>query len=216
MKKMWLVEASLKIKEIVAMYDEVKDIVICYVYKEYFDEENPQNICEWYSPYEHETFYKTEGAAIDYRNSMREELKEMMPKVKAFIKRMDNVESNEDFKFEKRDYLGDYAESSSSFYERQYDELKAKYRRVMLVVKNGMMNINADTFKVSEVVRVEWNNIKFMKDGKQKTREAATVVLKDGRKVRTRLESEYEVVQAFFGENMSNRIYTIKEEGEDE
>ena len=98
---MWLVEASLAIKEIVAMYDEVNDIVYCYVYKDDFNEESPQRIGEWYPPYNHETFYKTEGAAIDYRNAKREEFKEMMPKVKAFIERMDNVESTDDFKFEK-------------------------------------------------------------------------------------------------------------------
>ena len=215
-KKMWLVEASLAIKEIVAMYDEVKDIVYCYVYKDDFNEESPRSIGEWYPPYNHETFYKTEGAAIDYRNAKREEFKEMMPKVKAFIERMENVESTDDFKFEKEDYLGDYASGRDNWWERQYDEMKAKYRRIMLVVKNGMMNINADSFKLAEVVRVEWNNVKYMKDGKQKTKEAATVVLKDGRKIRTRHEAEYEVVKAFFGENLSNRIYNVKEESEDE
>lgn len=214
-KKMWLVEASLEIKEIVAMYDEVKDIVYCYVYKDDFNEESPESISEWYPPYKYETFYKTEGAAIDYRNAKREEFKEMMPKVKAFIERMERVESTDDFSFKKEDYLGEYASRCDDWYERQYSEMRARYRRIMLVVKNGMMNINADSFKLSEVVRVEWNSVKYMKDGKQQTKEAATVVLKDGRKMRTRDKAEYEVVQAFFGENLSNRIYSVKEESED-
>lgn len=213
---MWLVEACLAIKEIIAMYDEVKDIVYCYVYKEDFNEESPKSIGEWYTPYDHETFYKTYGEAIDYRNAKREEFKEMMPKVKAFIKRMDKVESTDDFEFEKEDYLGDYASEQRSWWEHRYDELEKQYRRIMLVVKNGMMNINANTFKLSEVERVEWNNVKYMKDDKKRTKAAATVVLKDGRKIRTRQEEEYTVVQAFFGENLSNCVYIVKEESEDE
>ena len=201
-KKMWLVEESLEIKKIVAIHDEAKDIVYCYVYEDDYNQENPRENPEWTSPYEHEAFFLTEGAALDYRNAKRDELKEMIQKVKSFIERMDRIESNEDFKFEKKDYLGHYAKEDD-YWRRSYYDMSDKCKRLMLVIEHGVVNVNAETFKVEDVARVEWDEVNYKEDGKQKTRKAATVVLKDGHEIQTKLESEYVIIKELFGSNMS-------------
>ena len=171
---------------------------------------------ECYIPDDQDRFYNTQDEAVQALSRRRDEIREMMPKVKEFVEMMDNMSSTDDFNFKAEEYLGSYrAKFKRWSYEDDYNNMTAKYSRLLLVARNGVMNVNADTFKVSDIQRIEWNNVKTIKDGEEKVREAATVVLKDGRKIRTRHKAEYALIEDLFGDNMSNRIYTVKENEDD-
>lgn len=168
-----------------------------------------------FKPSDSTHFYNTQFEALAALNERRQEIRNMMPKVKDFIEMMEGVYSNNDFKYSKEDYLGSYAHLKRWSYEEDYNNLHSQYRRLLLVVHNGVMNVNAETFKVSEIDRIEWNKVNTTKDGKEEEYRAATIILKDGHKIRTRKPSEYAVIEDLFGDNMSNRIYSINE-NEDE
>ena len=207
---MWVVEGSLEIKPIVAIYDLDKNEVTAYRY-DGKDQSNTFN----YDPkrYKRERYFNTEGEAVDYRNEKVAYLKEMMPKVKQFARDMRNIDEDSEFLPHKKEDYGwpDDDDDDDDGYYDDYVTQRDVCRLIMTAWRTGMLNMNAETVRISDVKRIEWNEHRWKdKEGYSKSLKTATLHLNDGRTITTRKESEYAAVEYIFGENFSGRIY-IKE-----
>lgn len=210
-KAMWVMESDLTIREIVAMVDEVKNEILCYAYKDEF--ESTEYKPDWMHTYAEEQYFDTEGQAVDARNQFIREAKAMMPRVKKFVNRMYDLKENNEFLPHKReDFLGSFAPDTAS--ESYYYKKLCVEQRVNMsffkAFKSGLLNINAETIRIDDVVRIEWGQYKGTdKDGEEITGETATLVLHDDKKLRTRSKEEYRLVEYIFGENNSGRVFNV-------
>ena len=205
---MWLIDNSLKISETMAIYDPINKKVVTYYYIHDGKEPDEEDI-EWYQPYKNELFCETEVEAISIQNAKVRELRAKMKEVKEFLEYMDDVYSNDNFHFEESDFLP--KKYTDDFWEGQYKEYKFKYCAVRQVARTGMLNINAESFKVGDVVRIKWNTKKNIDGGTVRDKETATLVLKDGKEVETYSRNEYDLVKDIYGENNSGRTFTLNE-----
>jgi len=212
MKTMWLVEANLRVKEIVAMYDVESGSVVNYCQKESYSK-GPANGEEWNTPFKYETFYATEEDAVNSRNRQWEEMKQTMPKVMEFIKRMedmdDDVEEGDQLYFDREEYLGHYANSSDYIYYRDlYFEEQKISNALLQLLKNGIINVNAVSFRKDDVQYIKWCKVKGRDDnGNYHKKDYAKIILKDHTHVSTINKIEYEVIKKIFGDNKSNREF---------
>lgn len=200
---MWILKKDLRVKRISAIYDksEKKVITYHYIFPGEDGEENPL----WYNPEEDETFYATEQEALKAQRERQGYLKSKFEEVKAFINLMDDIESTDDFKFKKTDYLPRYIAEP---WERvSYKELEDKYDTLTQYARTGMLNINGDSFRKEDVVRIEWTEKTVVKQGEKLSKDIARLVLKDGKKVETFSDEEYDLVTDIFGVNQSQQVY---------
>lgn len=203
---MWILERNLYIRKISAIYDKEKKKVVTYYY---IDDESEQdeNIL-WYDPAKNESFYETEQAALKAKEERQKELRSKFEEVKNFVDLMDEIESTDDFKFEKTDYLPEYV--AEPWERTAYEEYKNKYYFLKRLFIYGMMNINGDSFRKDDIVRIEWAEKETIKQGKKETKHVAVLVLKDGKRVETFSDEEYDIITDVFGGNWSKQVYTLR------
>ena len=204
-KTLWILKRDLRVKQISAIYDNTKKKVVayCHPYPGADQEEDPT----WYSPEKDETFYATEQEALKAKKEKQEYLKSKFEEVKKFVDLMDDIESTDDFQFEKTDYLPRFLAEP---WERAfYEEYENKYGTLVQYIRTGMLNINGDSFRKEDVVRIEWAEKTVVKQGKKDSVYVARLVLKDGKKVETSSEEEYDIITDIFGENNSGQVYDI-------
>ena len=194
---MWLMESSLKVKQIVALFDMEKKQVVCYQYC------NDDGTCDedddWMHVYEGETFYNTEADAKEAQQRRYDEAREKMKTCMALIKELDRIEATDDFDFKPEDYLGGYArdEAESDYYKKRRMNAEKEASLLASIARSRHLNVAGQTINLDEVVRIMWH-----KD------EEATLVMRDGTKVKTYTEAEYAVVVDMYGSNRSDRYMT--------
>ena len=202
-RTMWLMESSLNVKQIVALFDMEKKQVVCYQYC------NDDGTCDedddWMHVYEGETFYNTEAEAKETRLRKIDELKAKMKTCLDFIQEMDRINPSEDFEFKREDYLGRYAHdrSESDYWEKRRKNAEKEAGLFNTIARSRHFNVAGQTIDIDEVVRVLWHE-----------NAEATLVMRDGTKVKTYSEPEYNVVVGMFGSNRSDR-YMTKHYGND-
>ena len=210
-KIMWVIESDLTIKEIVAMVDEVKNEILCYAYKDEFDSTECKP--DWMNTYDDEQYFDTECQAVEARNQFIREAKDMMPRVRKFVNRMYDIKEDNEFLSHKReDFLGCFAldPEDEHYYRKRLSFEQSVNKSLVMAFKSGLLNINAETIRIDDVVRIEWGKYEDVdKDGNKITGETATLVLHDDKKLRTRSRVEYCLVEYIFGENGSNRIFNV-------
>lgn len=140
-------------------------------------------------------FFYTEKEAKAYSDEKKSEYKELAKQTLTNIKTLDNISSNI---VQWKDYLPErYHQKDSPWYDRYYELLR--------VMRTGIININAVSFRKEEVSHIEWGD------------DCAKVCLKDGSDVMTYGKLEFNLIEDIFGENNSDRTYTnIKDEKEEE
>ena len=205
-RNMWVVESNLEIQPIVAIYDLDKNEVVAYRYasKEYFGGFNNDP-----KRYKRERYFNTEGEAVDYRNERVAYLKEMMPKVKEFARDMSCISNDNEFLPHKNNDYGwpDDDDNGGGYYQDYRNQL---YRCDLILTawRTGMLNLNAETVRISDVKRIEWNEHRWKdEDDYTDSFKTATLHLADGRTITTRKGFEYLAVENIFGENFSGRVY---------
>ena len=193
-RTMWLMESSLNVKQIVALFDMEKKQVVCYQYC------NDDGTCDedddWMHVYEGETFYNTEADAKEAQQRRYDEAREKMKTCMALIKELDRIEATDDFDFKREDYLGGYAHCGE---ERDYwtkcrQNAEKEASLLATIARSRHFNVAGQTINLDEVVRIMWHE-----EGK------ATLVMRDGTEVKTYTEAEYAVVVDMFGSNRSKR-----------
>ena len=195
---MWLMETTLCVKQIVAIFDVEKKQVVCYQYVN--EDGTTDEDDDWMHVYEGETFYNTEAEAKETRLRKIDELKAKMKTCLDFIQEMDRINPSEDFEFKREDYLGRYAHdrSESDYWEKRRKNAEKEASLFNTIARSRHFNVAGQTIDIDEVVRVMWHD-----------NEEATLVMRDGMKVKTYSEPEYNVVVGMFGSNRSDR-YTTK------
>lgn len=209
LRNMWIVEINLEIQPIVAIYDLDKNEVVAYRYasKKDFGGFN-------YDPKRHkrERYFNTEGEAVDYRNEKVAYLKEMMPKVKEFACDMSCIDNDSEFLPHKNADYGwpDNDDNKYGYYEDYTNQLN-RCRLILSAWRTGMLNLNAETVRISDVKRIEWNEHRWKgEDDYTNSFKTATLHLADGRTITTHKKFEHAAVEDIFGGNFSGRIY-VKE-----
>ena len=147
-----------------------------------------------YTQEEAESF-DTEDEAKTYSKEKKSEYKALAKQTLTNIKTLDHISS--DIVWGK-DYLPEkYFKKDCGWYDRYYELLR--------VMRTGIININALSFKKEDVSHIEWGD------------DCAKVCLKDGSDVKTYGKLEFNLIEDIFGENNSDRTYTaLKDEKEEE
>ena len=147
-----------------------------------------------YTQEEAESF-DTEDEAKTYSKEKKSEYKALAKQTLSNVRILDNISQNI---IQRKDYLPErYHQKESPWYDRYYE-----LRRVM---KTGIININAVSFRKEDVAHIEWGD------------DCAKVCLKDGSDVKTYGKLEFYLIVDIFGENNSDRTYTnIKDDKEEE
>jgi hypothetical protein len=193
-RTMWLLESSLDVKQIVALFDMEKKQVICYQYC------NDDGTCDedddWSRVYEGETFYNTEADAKKAQQRKYDEAREKMKTCMALIKELDRIEATDDFDFKREDYLGEHAndESESEYWRNCRKNAEKEASLLTTIARTRFFNVAGQTINLDEVVRIMWHE-----------NAEATLVMRDGTQVKTDTEAEYAVVVDMYGSNRSDR-----------
>lgn len=147
-----------------------------------------------YTQKEAESF-DTEDEAKTYSKEKKSEYKALAKQTLNNIKILDGISSSI---VQGKDYLPErYHQNDSPWYDRYYELLP--------VMRTGIININAVSFRKEEVSHIEWGD------------DCAKVCLKDGSDVKTYGKLEFNLIEDIFGENNSDRTYTtLKDEKEEE
>ena len=196
-RTMWLMESSLDVKQIVALFDMEKKQVVCYQYC------NDDGTCDedddWMHVYEGETFYNTEADAKEAQQRRYDEAREKMKTCKALIEELDRIEPTDDFNFKREDYLDCHADdrSESDYWRNRRQNAEKEASLLTTIARTHFFNVAGQTINLDEVVRIMWH-----KD------EEATLIMRDGTKVKTCTEAEYAVVVDMYGSNRSDRYMT--------
>ena len=209
LKDAWMVSYSLEIHEVFVFCDkDEKGTVRRYTHKDRTNKTDDPWEHFWNDPEEFDKFFETEGDAVNYRNELRVALKAKMPEVLKFIKQMSDIEPSEDFDFKREDYLAWYSDTDKDDDYEAYKEMRTMYYIVRNALRLGMLNINAESVKIDEIVGIRWNEERYkngVKSGGRKR--TATLVLKDKHEVTTRTDMERKIIEDLFGENFSERIF---------
>ena len=202
-RPMWLMEGSLYVRQIVALFDLEKKQVVCYRYCKNdgtCDEDD-----DWTHVYEGETFYNTEADAKEAQQRKYDEAREKMKTCMALIKELDRIEETDDFHFKREDYLGRHAQdrSESNYWANRRKKAEKEASLLATIARTHFFNVAGRTINLDEVVRIMWHE-----------EEEATLVMRDGTKVKTDTEAEYAVVVDMYGSNRSD-LYIKKPYGSD-
>ena len=180
-RTMWLLEYSLEVRKVTALYDTEKGKVICNQYCENVGE------VEWYAPFQCEQFFDNEDEAFEARDKRIEELREKMKTCRELINDFETIQPCDDFEFEPSDYLGDPLAAELN----EIGSLREKIRLLIPIARSRQFNVNGMTINIDKVEYVLWNHKK------------ATLYMDSGQQVTTHSEAEYFVVKKIFGDNIS-------------
>ena len=192
-RTMWLLESGLIVKQIVALFDMEKKQVVCYQYC------NEDGTCDedddWSHVYEGETCYNTEADAKEAQRRKYVEAREKMKTCLALITELDQIEVTDDFDFKREDYLGRYAHrDEDDYYRKRRENAEKEASLLATIARTHFFNVAGQTINLDEVVRILWHED-----------DEATLVMRDGTKVKTYTEAEYDVVVEMYGSNRSGR-----------
>jgi len=196
-RTMWLMENSLKVAQIVALFDIEKKQVVCYQYCN--DDSTCDEDDDWMHVYEGETFYNTEADVKEAQQRKYDEAREKMKTCRALIKELDHIQATDDFNFNREDYLGDYAhyEAEDDYWKKRRKKAEKEASLLTTIARTHFFNVAGQTINLDEVVRILWHK-----------EEEATLVMRDGTRVTTYTEAEYAVVADMYGSNRSDRCTT--------
>jgi hypothetical protein len=192
-RTMWLIESSLAMKQIVALFDMEKKRVVCYRYC------NDDGTCDedddWVRVYDGDSFYNTEADAKEAQQRRYDEAREKMKTCLALIKELDLIEPTDDFTFKREDYLGSYADDGEDdYWKKRRRNAEKEASLLTTIARSRFFNVSGQTINLDEVVRVLWHK-----------GEEATLVMRDGTEVKTSTDVEYAVVADMYGDNRSDK-----------
>ena len=188
-KTLWAVTRGLNISQRTVIVDEGKILVS----KDIDAKDN-----EYYPTYgDYICNFDTYEQAKDYMENESEAIREMVPKVRSFIERLDYYRLRKNLGIEKKEYLGSYAEEPDDDDELYQDE--CKYAKMLeTFIRNRMLNIDGFFIPFDQVRHVKWF-------GKDDTYDAdpegwkAVLTMTNGDEFETCSKEEVRLVWAVFG-----------------
>jgi hypothetical protein len=191
-RTMFVVEASHRVQEILAMYDTEKGEVVCYHYTDDSD---------WFGKYDDDRYFSTRQQADDYVSNRQAQLRAKFPEIKAFIEEVQKTDK-EVFVHEDEEYMGAYAPRSSqkNSWFREFKEQRNKAGRYLQFIKTGYLSMSGISFRPEDVDYIKW-----YKDDKAK------VFLKNenGTVIETSNKQDYTIIEELFGGNRSDMEFEM-------
>ena len=145
-------------------------------------------------------YFDTYEQAKDYVEKESAAIREMVPKVRSFIERLEYYRLRKNLGIERKEYLGDYAEEpdpDDGDYERYKDE--CKYAKLLeTFILNRMLNIDGFFIPFDQVRHVKW----FGKNGYDDDDPEgwkAVLTMTNGDEFETCSKEEVRLVWAVFG-----------------
>ena len=177
---MWMVDRLTCLSEVLALLDADGKISMFHL------EDGVYTPCKDFH------FFDTEQEARKWRKEYIETLYAKMKQCKDLIEELDCLYPTYDFPFDKKDYLGPYADRQD--YKSEYILYKNICQILSVALTAKMLNIRGRSIPLTEITKINWHD-----------KEKATLVLKDG-SVTTDSEAEYDAIQMIFGANHSGRV----------
>jgi len=110
-------------------------------------------------------YFETEEMAKKWMEIEEKSVRDMIPKVKEFIERMDcRYELREKLGIEKKDYLGSYGEDRSSIYRKEYNDERDYSQKLEVFIKSRMLNIDGRMIPIDQVREVQWYAVEDAED----------------------------------------------------
>ena len=143
-------------------------------------------------------YFDTYEQAKDYVENESAAIREMVPKVRNFIVRMDYYRLRKTLGIERKEYLGDYAEKPDPDDDERYQD-ECKYAKMLeTFILNRMLNIDGFFIPLDQVRHVKW----FGKDGSDNDDPddwKARLTMTNGDEFETCSKEEVRLVWAVFG-----------------
>ena len=147
-KTVWAVTRDFEIIERVAIIEDDKVLM----------SKNPDDKdSEYSSGWDILRYCNTEEIAKKWIEGEEKSVRDMVPKVKKFIGRMDSCyELRKKLGIEKKDYLGIYGEDRRSIYLDKYNEEQDYSKKLEVFIKSRMLNLNGRMIPVDQVREIQW------------------------------------------------------------
>lgn len=196
-KTLWAVSRDLEVKPKIVIIDDGK-VLAC---KNTEDEDYDGSL--WGIS----KMFDTEEEALAYAEKEKQHIRDMVPKVREFIGRMEFWDGlRERLGIKKKDYLGNCVGNCREYY-KEY-RIESDYsEKLEVFVRSRMLNIGGWMLPVDDVKRVQWFFHNEDGDECDDFYWLAKLTMADGTTVNTGSEVEVRLVKAVFGKNSG--IYYI-------
>ena len=102
-------------------------------------------------------YFETEEKAKEWIVNEEKSIRDMIPKVKKFIERMDSRYGlRKKLGIEKKDYLGSYGKDRSNGYLDEYNEEQDYAKKLEVFIKSRMLNIDGRMIPIDHVRGIQW------------------------------------------------------------
>lgn len=194
---LFVVTDSLKVYQVVAIRNKRSQKVVCFYYTDDYDDSD----AEWInnSDSDNYVFFNTKEEADEHALTTYNELKSKCKEIKELIERIDNIDNPANkYSIKREEYIPSWILNKENYYDEYYKERK-KNRNLRKALISGYININAETFKISDVRSIRWCE----KNGEN----FATIILNNGDEIKTHNDYEFYIIEDIFGENNSGMVY---------
>ena len=148
-KTVWAVTRDLEIKAKTALVEDGQVLVA----KDTDKKDTSYEGCE----YGVIRYFGTEEDAKKWADEQEQEIRDMVPKVKRFIDRLDYMwDARERMGIKKEDYLGSYANDSYNSSRLLYDDEREYAKKLETFIRCRMLNIDGHMIPIDEVKDVQW------------------------------------------------------------
>ena len=148
-KTVWAVTRDLEIKAKTALVEDGQVLVA----KDTDKKDTSYEGCE----YGVIRYFGTEEDAKKWADEQEQEIRDMVPKVKRFIDRLDYMwDARERMGIKKEDYLGSYANDSYNSSRLLYDDEREYAKKLETFIRSRMLNIDGHMIPIDEVKDVQW------------------------------------------------------------
>lgn len=140
---MWELDYGLRVSEKVVLIEDGKVLALSHSGKR-FSYSDPTS-----------SYYDTEKEAYEARDKKIEYIREMMPKVRKFIESMEFINCDGVIKFDRSDYLGSRAKTTS--YYKDYEDESTYAHKLETFIRSRMVNIGGCMIPFDGVRSIEWH-----------------------------------------------------------
>ena len=195
-KTVWAVTRDLRIEVRTAIVDDGKVLAAKATDKK----DTSYNGCEFGVM----RYFDTEEEAKKWAKEQEQEIREMVPKVKSFIERLDWMwDVREHLGINKEDYLGNYAIDSSDNARGWYDD-ECKYaRKLETFIRSRMLDIGSRLIPIGDVKQVKWCGYENA-DECEAADWKASITTKDDEEYETESEEDVRLIWATIGKVSGN------------
>lgn len=148
-------------------------------------------------------YFDTEEMAKEWTENEEKSVRDMIPKVKAFVESMDSRYGlRKRLGIEKKDYLGIYGEDRRAGYWKEYNEEQDYAKKLEVFIKSRMLNIDGRMIPIDQVREIEWYTVEDAEENDPSHWKAVLTTTNDD-ECSTRCAEEVRLIWATIGKCIS-------------